>query len=71
MHQSRTLYGGMDVPKESRAGAYVAQEHAAAVVSRGTFGPRQCDLDKLMRKLQAQAQPLVCGDAAGPWGSWL
>ena len=33
MHQSRTLYIGLDVHKESIAVAYVAQEHHAEVVS--------------------------------------
>ena len=47
MHQSSTLYVGMDVHKESIAVAYVAQEHGAEVVSLGTIGTRQCDIDKL------------------------
>ena len=47
MSQSSTLYVGMDVHKESIAVAYVAQEHGAEVVSLGTIGTRQCDIDKL------------------------
>ena len=53
--QSRTLYVGMDVHKESIAVAYVAQDHGAEVVSLGTFGTRQCDIDTLIRKLQSKA----------------
>ena len=44
MHQSRTLYVGMDVHKESIAVAYVAKDHDAEVISLGTFGTRQCDI---------------------------
>jgi hypothetical protein len=38
MHQSRTLYIGLAVHKESMAVAYVAQEHHAEVVSLGNIG---------------------------------
>ena len=71
MHQSRTLDVGMDVHKESIAVAYVAKDHDAAVLSLGTFGTRQCDIDTLMRKLQSQATHLVWVSEAGPCGSWL
>ena len=59
MPQSRTLYGGMDVHKESIAVAYVAQEHGAEVVSLGTIGTRQGDIDKLLRHLQSKGPQLV------------
>ena len=36
MHQSSTLYIGLDVHKESIAVAYVAKEYHAEVVSLGT-----------------------------------
>ena len=71
MHQSRTLYVGMDVHKESIAVASVAKDHDAAVISLGTFGTRQGDIDTLMRTLPSQAKHLVCVYTAGPWGSWL
>jgi transposase len=71
MHQSRTLYVGMDVHKESIAVAYVAKDHDAEVVSLGTFGTRQCDIDKLMRKRQSKPKHLVFVYEAGPCGSWL
>jgi hypothetical protein len=71
MHQSSTLDVGMDVHKESIAGASVANDHDAEVVSLGTFGTRPCDIDTLMRKLQAKAQHLVLVSEAGPCGSGL
>ena len=49
----------------------MAQDHGAEVVSLGTIGPRQCDIDKLIRQLQSQSQPLVFGYEAGPCGYWL
>jgi transposase len=48
MTQSSTLYVGLDVHKESIAVAYVAQDHGAEVISLGTIGTRQCDIDKLI-----------------------
>jgi transposase len=71
MHQSSTLYVGMDVHKESIAVAYVAKDQDAAGISLGTCGPRQCDIDTLIRKRQSKATHLVFGYAAGPCGSWL
>ena len=71
MSQSRTLSVGMDVHKDSLTVAYVAQDSGAAVVSLGTIGTRQCDLDKLIRPPQAKSKQLVCVDEAGPCGSWL
>jgi transposase len=71
MSQSRTLYVGMDVHKESIAVAYVAQEHGAEVVSLGTIGTRPCDIDTLIRKLPSKAKHLVFVSEAGPCGSWL
>ena len=71
MSQSRTLYIGMDVHKESIAVAYVAKDPDAEVISLGTFGTRQCDIDTLIRKLQSQAKHLGFVYEAGPCGSWL
>ena len=59
MHQSSTLYVSLDVHKESIAVAYVAQDHHAEVVSLGNSGTRQCDIDKLLRRLQSKSPPLV------------
>jgi len=71
MSQSSTLYVGLDVHKESIAVAYVAQEHGAEVISLGTVGTRQCDIDKLLRHLQSKSPPLVLVYEAGPCGYWL
>ena len=71
MKQSRTLYVGMDVHKESIAVAYVAQEHGAEVISLGTVGTRPCDIDKLIRHLQSKSPQLVFVYEAGPCGYWL
>ena len=43
MSQSRTLFIGMDVHKDTIAVAYVAQEHGAEVTYLGPIGTRQCD----------------------------
>jgi transposase len=71
MSQSRTLDVGVDGHKESIAVADVAQDHGAEVTYLGTIGPRQCDLDHLIRKLQAKAKHLVFVYEAGPCGDWL
>ena len=61
----------MDVHKDSIAVAYVAQEHHAEVVSLGTIGTRQCDIDQLIRKMQSKSQHLIFVYEAGPCGYWL
>src|SRR5262252_7556679 len=71
MQQSSTLYVGLDVHKDSIAAAYVAQDHGAEVVSLGNIGTRQCDIDKLIRRLQSKSPHLVFVYEAGPCGSWL
>jgi transposase len=71
MAQSSTLYVGMDVHKESIAVAYVAQDYGAEVISLGTVGTRQCDIDKLIRQLQSKSKQLVFVYEAGPCGYWL
>jgi transposase len=71
MSQSRTLSVGMDVHKESIAVAYVAKDHDAEVISLGTFGTRQGDIDTLIRKLQSKAKHVVFVYEAGPCGYGL
>jgi transposase len=71
MSQSTTLFIGMDVHKDSIAVAYVAQAHGAEVISLGTLGTRQGDLDQLIRKMQSKATHRIFVYAAGPCGSWL
>ena len=71
MSQSRTLFIGMDVHKDTIAVAYVAQEHGAEVTYLGTIGTRQCDIDQRIRKMQSKAQHLIFVYEAGPCGYWL
>src|SRR5881396_246059 len=68
---SKTLYVGLDVHKESIAVAYAPEERGAEVVSLGSIGTRQCDIDTLMRKLQTKGATLVFVYEAGPCGYWL
>jgi hypothetical protein len=51
--------------------AYGAQAYGAAVVSLGTGGTRQGEIDTLLGQLQSKSQPRGGVDAAGPCGSWL
>jgi len=68
---NRTLSVGLDVHKDSIAVAYAPEDRGAEVVSVGPIGTRQCDIDKLIRKLQAKDATLVFVYAAGPCGYWL
>jgi transposase len=61
----------MDVHKASIAVAYVAREHGAEVISLGTIGTRQCDLDKLLRHLRSKRKQRIFVYEAGPCGYWL
>ena len=58
-------------PTETIAVASVSPARTAEVVSLGNIGTRQCDLDKLLRQLQAKAKKLVFVYEAGPCGYWL
>ena len=71
MAHTSTLFVGLDVHKETIAVAYVGEEREAAVASLGTSGTRQCDIDKLSRKLQAKGKTLHFVYEAGPCGYWL
>jgi len=65
---SKTLYVGLDVHKDSIAVAYAPDDRGAEVVSLGAIGTRQCDIDKLIRKLESKAATLVFAYEAGPCG---
>jgi transposase len=72
MHESsKILYVGLDVHKDSIAVAYAPADRGADVVSLGAIGPRQCDIDKLIRKLQAKGATLMFAYEAGPCGYGL
>ncbi len=68
---SKAIYVGLDVHKESIAVAYAPDDRGAEVVSLGTIGPRQCDIDKLIRQLQSKGARLVFVYEAGPCGYGL
>jgi transposase len=71
LSQSRTLFIGMEVHKDTIAVAYVAQDHGAEVTSIGTIGTRQRDIDQLIRKMPSKATPLIFVYEAGPCGYGL
>lgn len=71
MAHTSTMFVGLDVHKETIAVAYVGEEREAEVVSLGTIGTRQGDIDKLIRKLQGKGQKLHFVYEAGPCGYWL
>jgi transposase len=68
---SRTIYVGLDVHKDSIAVAYAPEDRGAEVVSLGAIGTRQCDIDKLIRKLESKGAAVVFVYEAGPCGYWL
>jgi transposase len=68
---STTLYVGLDVHKESISVAYASDARDAEIISLGTIGTRQCDIDKLIRKLVSKSVQLVFVYEAGPCGYWL
>jgi hypothetical protein len=51
--------------------ADIAQEHGAEVTYLGTVGPRQCTIDRRIRKLPSKRQHRVLVYEAGPCGSWF
>ena len=65
------LFVGLDVHKDSIAVAYAPQERGAEIISLGTIGTRQSDIDKLLKKLVARCRNLEFVYEAGPCGYWL
>ena len=68
MHKPTTLFVGLDVHKDSIAVAHAVEDRDAEVVFVGPIGTRQCDIDKLVRRLQSKASRLVFTYEAGPCG---
>jgi transposase len=68
---SKTLFVGLDVHKDTIAVAYAVEDRGAEVVSLGTIGTRQYDIDKLLRRLEAKGATLMFAYEAGPCGYWL
>ena len=70
-YSTTTLYVGLDVHKDSIAVAYAPESRGSEVVSLGSIGTRQCDIDKLIRNLKSKAARLLFVYEAGPCGYWL
>lgn len=69
MSKSTTiLYVGLDVHKDSIAVATCGPERGDEPVVVGPIGTRECDIDKMVRRLQSQASRLVFAYEAGPCG---
>jgi hypothetical protein len=66
---SKTLYVGLDVHKDAIAVAYAPEDRGAEVVSLGTIGTRQSDIDKLIRKPNRRAPRLSSSTRRGPAGT--
>jgi len=71
MAQPPPLFVGLDVHKDSIAVAHAQGQSADPPVFVGAIGPRQSDLAKLVRRLQAKTPDLVFAYEAGPCGSGL
>ena len=71
MAQPTPLFVGLDVHKDSIAVAHAQGQSADPPVFVGAIGPRQADLDKLIRRLQAKTPEFVFAYEAGPCGYGL
>ena len=56
MAQSTPLFVGLDVHKDSIAVAHAAGGSTEPPVFVGAIGPRQADLDQLLRRLQGKTR---------------
>ena len=68
MAQASILFVGLDVHKETIAVAYVGEEREAEVVSLGTIGTRQGDLDKCCANYRQRAKHYTLGMRRDPVG---
>ena len=59
MQQPTTLFVGLDVHKDSISVAHAAANQPVPPHFVGPIGTRQCDIDKLIRRLHSKAQHLV------------
>jgi transposase len=63
-----TVFVGLDVHKDSISVAYASSASCEEPVFVGSIGTRQCDIDKMVRRLQSKASQLVFAYEAGPCG---
>jgi transposase len=68
MQKPTPVFVGLDVHKETISVAHAAGGTTAAPHFVGQIGTRQCDLDKLVRRLRSQSPRLVFAYEAGPCG---
>ena len=62
MAQSTPLFVGLDVHKDSIAVAHAAGGSTEPPVFVGAIGPRQADLDQLLRRLYGKTSALTFAD---------
>ena len=63
-----TLFVGLDVHKDTIAVATCGPERSDEPVFVGPIGTRECDVDKMVRRLQSHASRIVFAYEAGPCG---
>ena len=68
MKHPTTLFVGLDVHKDSISVAHVPEDRSTDVTFVGPIGTRQCDIDRLVRRLQSKASRLIFAYEAGPCG---
>ncbi len=68
MSKITMLFVGLDVHKDSISVAYAKADCPEPPQFVGPIGTRQCDIDKLVRRLQSKARRLVFAYEAGPCG---
>ena len=71
MQQRTTLFVGLDVHKDSISVAYAAAGQDGSPQFVGQIRTRQCDIDKMVRRMQSKASHLVFAYEAGPCGYGL
>lgn len=71
MEKPTPLFVGLDVHKDSIAIAHAQGQSADPPVFVGAIGPRQADLDKLIRRLESKTPALAFAYEAGPCGYGL